>query len=330
MNHKKIVAPLLIIVLAIAGYFIYKEYFEHNEDVLQASGTIEATSVELNAKVNGTIKSMLFKEGDQVKAKQLVAELSRNDLLAQKERDALSVQVAEAHLQDLVSGARSQEIKEAAANVNIARSNAEKADKDLDRAETLFSEGAISQESRDQARLNADLKKNQLDAAEAKLSLLEAGNREGILSGANAELERSKAVLKASEALLDDLKITSPIDGTVMSKNFEVGEYVSMGSSLASIADLKHLWIKVYIPTDDLPLIKLGQRVAVSASGSEQVFNGSVAEIASRGEFTPKTIQTKKERSNVVFAVKISIEDSKGIIKPGMPADVSFEQEISK
>lgn len=331
MNPKKAAAPLLIItVLALAGYFIYQEYFNDNEASLQASGTIEATSAELSAKVNGTIKSITVKEGDQVKARQLVAELLRNDLVAQKERDALNVQVAKAHLQDLLSGARAQEINEATANVNIARSNFDKASQDVDRTETLFKEGAISQESRDQSRLNAEVKKNQLAAAEAKLNLLESGSRSEVISGARAELERSKAVLKASESLLDDLKIISPLEGTIISKNYEPGEYVSMGSSLATVADLKHLWIKVYIPTDDLPLIKLDQLVDITVSGSSQNFFGMVTEIASKGEFTPKTIQTKKERTNIVFAVKISIENAEGILKPGMPADVSFRQGAAK
>ena len=324
LKINKLVVIVLILVLSLTAYWVYREYFADDKAVLQATGTIEATSVDLNAKVNGSIKSISIKEGSVVKSKQLVAELVRNDLAAQKERDALGVIAAEAKLADLVSGARSQEIKEAVANVNIAKSNYDKAVKDLERAETLFTGGAVSQESLDQAKLNADHKKNLLDGSEAKLSLLESGSRSGVISGAQAELDRSKAVLKASEALLEDLKVFSPIDGIVLSKNYETGEYVSMGASLATVADLDDLWIKVYIPTDDLPKIKLGQQVDISVSGSEQIFAGKVSEISSRGEFTPKTIQTKKERTNVVFAVKITVNNHDGVLKPGMPADVIF------
>jgi HlyD family secretion protein len=90
------------------------------------------------------------------------------------------------------------------------------------------------------------------------------------------------------------------------------------------LSDLENLWIKVYIPTDDLPSVKLGQKVSFSVSGVSQSFEGTVREIATEGEFTPKTIQTKKERTNIVFGVKISISSVDGILKPGMPADVTF------
>ncbi|MEN6325332.1 MAG: efflux RND transporter periplasmic adaptor subunit [Syntrophomonas sp.] len=326
MKAKKGIAVALILALSLSAYWVYQKYFADTNNLLQASGTIEATSVDLTAKVNGSIKTLNIKEGDSVKSGQLVAELLRNDLAAQKERDALGVLAAEAKLDDLVSGARAQEIKEAAANVNIARSNYDKASKDLDRAEALFKGGAIAEENLEQARLNTELKKNLLAGSEAKLSLLESGSRSALITAARAELERSKAVLKTSEALVDDLQVVSPINGIVLSRNYEPGEYAAMGAALATIADLNNLWIRVYIPTDDLPQVKLGQKVEVAVSGSNQLFTGVVSEIASRGEFTPKNIQTKKERTNVVFAVKITVNNHDGILKPGMPADVSFDR----
>jgi HlyD family secretion protein len=98
-----------------------------------------------------------------------------------------------------------------------------------------------------------------------------------------------------------------------------------MGAVLATVANLNKLWVKVYIPTDDLPVIKLGQKVHFTVSGDNHQYTGTVINIASKGEFTPKTIQTKKERTNVVFAVKIGINNENGVLKPGMPADVVFK-----
>lgn len=324
-KHK--VGLLVIILLLLSGgaYLVYKEYFTEHSSAIQATGTIEATTVDLNAKSSGTIAILSVEEGSIVKQDQLVAVLSRNDLEAQKERDAMGVLSAEAKQNDLLSGARSQEIQEATANVNIARISYDKSTTDLKRVEALFKEGAISQEQLDQAKVNADLKKNQLDAAEAKLSLLQAGNRPEILEGAQAEVEKSKAVLQASQSVLEDLKVYSPIKGTVLSRNYEPGEFVQMGAALATVADLNKLWVKVYIPTDDLPAIKLGQKVHFTVSGDNHQYTGVIINIASKGEFTPKTIQTKKERTNVVFAVKISIKNENGVLKPGMPADVVFK-----
>ena len=268
MKRKNIVVLLLLLsILGLCFFLLYQNYWGENKPSLQATGTIEATSVEVKARVSGTIKSFKTQAGDPVKAGQLVAELSRHDLLAQKERDALGVLAAQARLDDLVSGARSQEIKEALARVNMARSTYEQAERELERMQELFAEGAIAEEKLEQSRLNSELRKNELTAAEARLSLLESGNRPGAISAAAAELERSKAVMKSSEALLDDLKLLSPLDGTLISKNFEEGEFVTMGATLATLADLHHLWIKVYIPTDELPRVKLGQKVNIRVSG---------------------------------------------------------------
>jgi HlyD family secretion protein len=227
-------------------------------------------------------------------------------------------------LADLRSGARQQEIEGARANANIAAVNLKKASDDLERLKALFTSGAISQSDLEKAQAAFDICTNQLKAAESTVSLLESGSRPEVIKGAETELEKAKAVLKADDVLLEDLKITSPLIGVVLTKNYEEGEYVPAGVSIATVANLDDLWIKVYVPTDDMPKVSLGQKVQFTISGSETVFDGVVKEIASKGEYTPKTIQTKKERANVVFAVKIGIKNKNGILKPGIPADVVF------
>jgi Multidrug resistance efflux pump len=319
---------IIILILAAGGtYWAYTRYFAGAASSLQATGTIEATTVDITCKTAGTIKTISFQEGDTVGKDQLLGEITRNDLVAQRERDALAVAEAQDKLNDLVSGARSQEIKAAAANLNISQINLDQANLDWGRVQKLFDGGAASQQQLDNAQANADLKKSQLESAQAALSLLQEGTRPAQINAAADEVERTKAVLRATETLLDDLKVYSPIDGTVLNRNYEPGEYVSAGANLASVADLNRLWITVYIPTDDLPAIKLGQKTHITVSGNSSQYAGTVANIASKGEFTPKTIQTKQERTNVVFAVKITIDDNQnGVLKPGMPADVVFDR----
>ncbi len=324
--RKKLGVLVLLLILLGGSIWLYCQYSSQQVKQLEASGTIEATSVDISARAAGIIQILALQEGAQVKQDQVVAVLSRSDLEAQKERDAMSVMAAQAKLNDLKSGARSQEIKEAASSVDIAQTNLEKALRDLERASALSKEGALSQESLDQASANAALKKYQLEAAQAHLSLLQSGSRPQQISAAVAELDRNKAVLQASQSQLADLQLKSPISGTVLSRNYEPGEFVQLGTSLGTIADLNHMWIKIYIPTDDLPAIKLGQPVHFTVSGDPTLYTGKVSYIASRGEFTPKTIQTQKERSNVVFAVKIAIDNNQAL-KVGMPADVVFNQE---
>ena len=324
MNRKKAIGIVMALVLLGTASYYYLHYYQDNDKLLQASGTIEATTVEICARLNGTLQNLSVNEGMKIEKGQLLAELSRSDLVTQRERDALGVQVAQARYNDLVSGFRAEEIKEATSNLGLAQANLEQALVDLKRAEQLFNAGALSQEKLDASQLIKTTREKQIEVAKSRLQLLESGNRPEVVSGAAAELERSKAILKTTEAMLADLKIFSPLNGTISSKNYENGEYVPAGASLLSVVDLNHLWIKVYIPTDDLPRVKLNQTVEVCVSGSPQVFTGKVTYIASRGEFTPKTIQTKKERANVVFAVKVTVKNQNGILKPGMPADVIF------
>lgn len=325
MEKKKRIAAFFVVLALVTGSFwVWRTYFSAEEEGIQVSGTIEATSVNLSAKLAGTINVLAIRPGDSVEKGQLVAELSRNDLVAQRERDELSVLKAEATLADLRSGAREQEIKEAEANVNIARANLARATDDLARLEPLFKAGAITQVDYEKAQTNLEIIRNQVQAAESRFSLLAAGSRRELINAAEVEVERNKAILKATETMLEDLKINAPIDGVVLSKNYESGEYVTPGASIATVVNPDDLWIKVYIPTDDLPHVALGQKVSFTVSGFDKKFEGIVEEIATKGEFTPKTIQTKKERTNVVFAVKIRINNEGGILKPGMPADVVF------
>jgi len=323
-KRKRIIALIIVLAVLAGSYWVWETYFKGGQEEIQASGTIEATSVDLHAKLAGSIKVLDIKSGDSVKKDQLIAELSRNDLVAQRERDELSVLKAEASLANLQSGARAQEVKEAEANVNIAKTNLNRAADDLARLETLFEAGAVTQVEYEKAQTNLEITKNQVQAAESRFSLLLAGSRKEVINTAQVEVDRNKAILKATDAMLEDLEIHSPIDGVVLSKNYELGEYVTPGSSLATVVNLDDLWIRIYIPTDDLPQVTLGQKVSFTVSGLSSSFEGIVEEIATKGEFTPKTIQTKKERTNVVFAVKIRIQGEDGILKPGMPADVSF------
>ncbi|HOV79727.1 MAG TPA: HlyD family efflux transporter periplasmic adaptor subunit [Bacillota bacterium] len=325
MKKRVLAAVLAAAVIGAAAYQGYVRLVAGKRPpVLEATGTIEATQVELRAKLSGTLQNFSVASGDRLKKGQLVAIISRNDLVAQRERDALGVVKARAQLEDLVSGPREQEIRDAGIAVEAARINYEKAGRDYDRARALHLEKAISDAEMENAETLLEQSRKQLESAESKLSLLLSGSRPEQIEAAKAELERSEAVLKASEALLEDTKIICPIDGTVLSKNAEEGEFVQAGTSVATVADLDDMWIKVYIPTDELPKVRLGQKVKFTVSGSSADYEGVIEEIASKGEYTPKTIQTKNERANIVYAVKIRISNKGGLLKPGMPADVTI------
>ena len=323
-SRRPVIIVIVLLLVAGGGWWIWQAYYAGKTGVIQATGTIEGTDVDLGAKNSGTIQILTVDEGDTVKQGQVVAVLSRNDLVAQRDQDALAVTTAQAQLDDLVSGARAQEIAEGQASVNIAQANYNKAVDDLARNQQLYQSGAISKEVLDQYQTAVEVDKGQLDSAQAALSLLQAGNRPNAIAAARDEVKQSQAVLQSAQAVLNDLNVVSPINGTVLTKNYEQGEFVQMGAPIVTVVNLDDLWIRVYIPTDQLPGIKVGQQAHFTVSGMPQVFTGTVEEINSQGEFTLKTIQTEEERANVVFGVKIRIDNQGGVLKPGMPADVTF------
>lgn len=363
MKNKPIAAALIALTI-LGGVYWWYSTREDRLPYIKATGTIEAEVTDLSPSIAGLIEGVAVEEGQEVKAGDLILQLGRDDLLAQRQRDAMNLAAAEANLANLESGPRPEEIAEARANlenlqagarpeeiaqaeaaVKLALASADQAEADRLRAQQLYNAGALSEKELEDAitrqetssaslesaqasldLINAGTREGLIQAAEARLNLLYAGNRSDVIDAAAASAEASRAVLQATDALVSDLRICAPADGTVLSVNYHKGEYVNPGTAVVSIADLEDLHLKVYIATDDLPCIRLGQEVRCRISGSEREFQGRVQHIASQGEYTPKSIQTEQERANVVFAVKIAVDNQDGMLKPGMPADVFIDR----
>ena len=317
-----VIAILIILALGTAGYKLYGR----TEKGITATGTIEVTKTDITSKVGGYLMELSIKEGDAVKRTQVVAKIDRPDLKAQLLRDEAALAKAKAQLRDLEQGARSQELQEAAANLAAATSQAVKAKNDFDRYSRLFREGAISTQQLDASRSAHEVASNSLLAAQSRYSLLQSGNRPETIEAQRLEVERSEAVLAGSRTQIADMTVASPLSGRVLSKNYEVGEYINAGVSIATIGDLQDCWVKVYVSTEQLGQIRLGQSVKVKIDAyPDKTFKGAIKEINQNAEYTPRQSITQRERANMVFAVKVKIENAEEIMKPGLPADVVFE-----
>jgi len=158
--------------------------------------------------------------------------------------------------------------------------------------------------------------------AQARLAALQAGPTKEEVAVAQAEVARAEAALGTLEVQLEKLTLRSPISGLVTGRTVQVGEMAVPGASLMTVANLDEVTLKVYIPEDEIGRVKVGQAVEVSVdSFPGRVFEGRVSYIASQAEFTPKNVQTQKERVNMVFAVKVKVPNPNHELKPGMPAD---------
>lgn len=317
-------AVILVAVLALgaAGYKLYGR----TEKGITATGTIEVTKTDVTAKIGGYLMALNMKEGDLVKKGQVVVKIDRPDLTAQLLRDEAALAKAKAQLRDLEQGARVQELQEAAANLAAARSQAIKAKDDYDRYAKLFKEGAIATQQMDTSRSAHEVAANALAAAQSRYSLLKAGTRPDTIEAQRLEVERSVAVLNGTRTQIDDMTVLSPLTGRVLSKNYERGEYVNAGVAIATIGDMQDCWVKVYVSTEQLGRIRLGQAVKVKIDAyPDKIFQGEIKEINQNAEYTPRQSITQRERANMVFAVKVKINNPDEIMKPGLPADVIIE-----
>ena len=174
------------------------------------------------------------------------------------------------------------------------------------------------------AEMQLFLVEAQIDGAQAALDELEAGSTEEEIAMAEAQVRQAEAAVRLIDAQIARLTLTAPMDGIVTSRTRRAGETASAGLPLLTIANLDEVTLVIYIPETRVGHIRLGQEVEVQVdSFPERVFVGEVVNVAGEAEFTPRNVQTKEERVNLVFAVKVHIPNPDGALKPGMPADAT-------
>ena len=387
---KKRLIPILVAVavLAIAG-ILWSKRNGRDDAHIRLSGNMELTQVDISFKVAGKLIERTVDEGDTVKKGQLIARVDQVQAMRQKQAQQAGVQSAEmqlsqsvtsvawekntleadiemhkaeirqaqATLEQLLNGSRPEEIQQAQAAVADARTQAEQARLDWDRAQILYKNDDISTAQRDQyeARFNSTAallrqaeerfalvkegpRKEEIAAARASLAraqaalkvseanALEVKRREEDLGSRRAEMQRARAQLGVVESQLDDTSVFSPIDGVVLVKSAEIGEVLAAGTTVVTIGDLDHPWLRGYVKETDLGRVKLGQKVKLTTDTFPgKVYWGRVSFIASEAEFTPKQIQTTEERVKLVYRIKIDVDNSSHELKSNMPVDAEIE-----
>lgn len=322
--NKRIVAIILVVLVVAAGVG-YKVLIKEEKGVT-ATGTIEVTVADVVPKLNGYMEGVTIDVGDRVQVGQVIAHIKRPDLESQLLADQSALAKANAQMRDLVKGPREQEKQQAEANLAAAQSVYDKTKVDLERYRDLSYSGAIPRQQLDAAQSNYDVAYNSLIASKSQQSLVNEGNRPDVIEGQRMEVKRSEAVLALTQSTLADTVVYSPINGTVLTRNYVNGEYLSPGSAIATIGDPNDCWVKIYISTQQLGLIKIDQAVDVMIDAYPgRVFPGVIKEISQKAEFTPRQSITQRERANLVFYVKVKIDNSEGILKAGMPADVVIQ-----
>lgn len=285
------------------------------EQIEQARAAVESAQAHfVNASQDAERAQNLFATG-AVSKQQLDAAIARRD----SARAGLAA--AEARLAELRAGARVEELEQARAAESQARAQLEGARLNLQVVRELYADRLPTKQQLELARTQHRTALEGVAAARARLQLLLAGATEETIRAARAQVQQARGALDAAEALLEHLTVKSPVSGRVILKVVEQGELVTPGMPIVRIADLKTVWLRVYVPEPNMR-VKLGDRAEVMVDAfPEKRFEGRVTEIADKPEFTPKNVQTKEERVKLVFGVKITLDNPREELKPGMPAD---------
>ncbi len=260
-------------------------------------------------------------------------------------------EVTEARLAELVAGSRPQEIREAEARLASAVAEQTYQENEQRRYAVLLAKGSATQEEFDRVeeafklaearRVEAEeaLKlaregprrevieqaRAARDQARARFNLVRDGPRKEEIARARAKASESRASLGLARTRLGYATLTSPLTGIVLSKDIEPGEFVAPGTPVVTVADIANVFLRAYVNESDLGRVKVGQAVRVTADTYPgKVYNGRISFIASEAEFTPKNVQTEKQRVKLVYRIKIAIKNPEMELKPGMPADAEI------
>lgn len=320
---RKIV-PVIVVVLAVVAGVMYAvaRHASTSDGLLRLSGNIETTEVDVSFRVPGVVTARPADEGGAIAQNDLVATLDDTELkqdVAIRRADAAG---AAEKFSELQSGYRTEEIAKARAAVDLANAEADRAATDVVRLRDLYKSEVAAKRDLDVAVANDKTARARVNEAQKQLDLVTRGYRREQIAQAAAARDAANQALAAAETRLTYATLRAPVGGVVLTKNVEPGEHVAAGTPVVTIARLTEVWLRTYVDERDLGRIKVGQKVRVTTdSFPGRDFEGRVAFISSESEFTPKTVQTDKERVKLVYRVKIDIPNPKLELKPGMPAD---------
>jgi HlyD family secretion protein len=307
-------------------------------DRVRVSGHVEADDVQLAGEVGGRVLELAIAEGDRVTAGQVIARLDTRDAELTIARLRADRAQADAQLRLLQAGSRPEDVRQADAQVTAAESDIGAAESelinaqaDLDRYESLLKANAGSRKARDDAQARRDVARDRVAGARQRArataegaNRVNAGARREEIEAARARVAVVDAQIASMQKALDDATVIAPAAGMITSKLVNVGEFVAPRAPLAVMTDLDHAWGEVFVDEPLVPRLVLGQPATLYTDGGGEGLPGTVTFISPKAEFTPRNVQTAEERSRLVYRIKVTVDNSKGVLKPGMPVEAEL------
>lgn len=326
MRQKKWVAlPIVLLLGATVAYLVLKRPAHSTSDLIRVSGNIEITDAEVSFKIPGRVEKRLVDEGQLVEQGAAVATLETGDLEAEVAMREADLRAVQSQLAAMEAGARPGEIAAAKARFTAAEADRTRLESDFKSAQQLLQTKVISDEEFAHRKGLFEAAAARMQEASEQFKLIQEGPRREDIDQTRAKVEQTRAALSLAQTRLNYAKLVSPLTGVVLSKNVEPGEYVAPGTPVVVVGALSSVWLRAYIDETDLGRVKLGQTVSVTTDTYPgRKYEGQVSFIASQAEFTPKNVQTQKERVKLVYRIKVDLPNPKMELKPGMPADAEI------
>jgi HlyD family secretion protein len=340
LHHPRAIATALIPALAaFAPVFTLAACRQKPPaDRVRVSGYVEATEVRVAPEVGGRLIDLKVAEGDRVKAGDVIAQLDTADIALALQRAAAERLGADAQLRLLLAGARQEDIRQAEAqraaaeaDVSGARQELTSAERDLKRFEDLLASNSGAQKPRDDAATRRDVAKDRIRAGEERVRAaaeavvrLKSGARREEIDAARARLAGVDAQIATLEKARRDATVVAPAAGMVTQKMADEGELLAPRTPIVVVANLDEVWANVYVDEPLVPRVTLGQTATVFTDAGGPGIEGTVTFISPKAEFTPRNVQTAEERSKLVFRVKVTVNNEKGVLKQGMPVEAEI------
>lgn len=286
-----------------------------------ATGTFETTEVIVSSELSGKIQSFTIQEGDTVSQNKVVGTVDAENISLQKEQVEASIEALGQKTSDV-----SPQVRLLTDQLAVQQSRLNNLMHERTRIENLLKQDAATGKQLDDINAQIDVARREMSVTQQQISV----QRSNVSTQNRSILSEGKPLQKRVEQLNDQLQranIINPINGTVISKYAEAGEITSTGKALYKIADMSEMILRAYISGGQLSQVKLGQTVKVLVDDGDdkyKEYSGIISWISDKAEFTPKTIQTKEERANLVYATKIRVKND-GFLKIGMYGEVQFK-----
>lgn len=324
--NKKFIVAFFLLTAAVCGAIMYSKY-QGSDELTKAYGNVDIRQSSLSFQRSGRIIKLNFDEGQRVKQGEVLAVLDTEDLNYQIQINEALMRQAKASLDEMVRGYRTEDIKQAGANVKRLEDNLKLATVTNERYQKLYKARSVSAQEKDNAFYSMTQIKAQLDEASAKYKQMLKGYRVEDIEKAQAQYDSTVAQVNYLNYQKDEQSvIKAPYDGVIRTRKSELGDMASPQSSVYELSVIDKKRVRVYLTEKQLPLVKVGAKAYISGVDDNKI-EGTVAYISDTAMFTPKTVQTEELRPDLVYEVRVDTNDPENRLRLGQSVTVDFTKE---